>query len=301
MYRGRFAPSPTGPLHFGSLLAAVASYLESATHHGQWLVRMEDVDTPRTVPGAADAILHTLEMFGFEWDGEIMYQSHRSDVYADALKKLQNESLIYPCSCSRREIADSATHGIDGLVYPGTCRHSPAVEKEQYAWRISVDTCDISFEDEIQGTLTQELSRDVGDFVLKRADGIFTYQLAVVTDDAAQDITHIVRGADLLDSTSRQIYLQQKLGISTPSYAHIPVAANAHGEKLSKQTLARPLDIENPVLSLSLALEFLGQEPPAKLKHANLGYLWGWARANWQLRKIPSQRSILLDTQEYTL
>ena len=297
MYRGRFAPSPTGPLHFGSLIAAVASYLEARTHNGEWLLRMEDLDTPREVAGAADAILRTLEAFGFEWGGfesnsSVMYQSRRNEAYAAALENLQQQALIYPCACSRKEIADSAIHGIDGLIYPGTCRNGLKASKQAWAWRIKVEDKTITFNDTIQGRVSQNLSRDIGDFVLKRADDSYAYQLAVVVDDAEQGITHVVRGADLLDSTPRQIYLQQKLGTGTPGYAHIPVAANGQGEKLSKQTLAQPVDAQHPAPALWQALDFLGQRPEISLQKANLTTLWEYAKANWNIADIPKQRRI---------
>lgn len=292
MYRGRFAPSPTGPLHFGSLIAAVASYLEAKSHKGEWWLRMEDLDTPRETPGAADAILKALEAFGFEWVGSVMHQSRRFDAYAMALENLQKQTLVYPCACSRKEIADSAMHGIDGLIYPGTCRSGLKADKHAQAWRIRVEDRTIAFDDAIQGPLSQNLSRDIGDFVLKRADGIYAYQLAVVVDDAEQGINHIVRGTDLLDSTPRQIYLQQKLGVDTPNYAHIPVAANQQGEKLSKQTLAQPVDAQNPVPALWQALDFLGQQPEISLQKANLTTLWDYARQQWDIGSIAKQRSI---------
>ena len=288
MYRGRFAPSPTGPLHFGSLIAAVASYLEAKSHQGEWLLRMEDLDTPREMPGAAGAILKTLEAFGFEWDSSVMHQSRRHEAYAAALENLKNQALVYPCSCSRKEIADSAIHGIDGLIYPGTCRNGLMTDQQALAWRIKVEDRAIAFDDAIQGRISQNLSHDIGDFVLKRADGIYAYQLAVVADDAEQGITHVVRGADLLDSTPRQIYLQQKLGVDTPDYAHIPVATNQQGEKLGKQTLAQPVDTQGPVSALWLALSFLGQQPPEKMPYSSLQDAWAWAIENWQLSNIPS-------------
>ena len=290
MYRGRFAPSPTGPLHFGSLIAAVASYLEARAHRGEWLLRMEDLDTPREMPGAADAILRALVTFGFEWDGPVVYQSHRLEAYAEALLYLQDKGLIYPCACSRKEIADSAPYGIDGLVYPGTCRNGLAAGKTARAWRVKVDAQLITFDDAIQGTLSQDLSKDIGDFVLKRADGLYAYQLAVVVDDIAQGITDVVRGADLLDSTPRQMYLQQALNFPMLAYAHIPVAANAQGEKLSKQTQATALNAEKPVMLLWQALHFLGQQPPQALQQASLNTLWDWATTHWQPSKIPRQR-----------
>ena len=295
MYQGRFAPSPTGPLHFGSLIAAVASYLEAKAQQGKWLLRMEDVDKPREMPSAADAIINGLEMFGFEWDGSIVYQSQRLEAYAEALIKLQNKGLVYPCACSRKEIADSALLGIDGLIYPGICRNGLAAGKTARAWRIMVADHTLTFNDAIQGVVRQNLSKDIGDFVLKRADGFYAYQLAVVADDAEQGITHVLRGADLLDSTPRQMYLQQALDYPQPSYAHVPVAANSRGEKLSKQTMAQALNIEKRALELWDALDFLGQQPPAALQQANLKTLWDWAKAHWSLANIPQQRSLIVN------
>lgn len=290
LYRGRFAPSPTGPLHFGSLVAAVGSYLEAKSHDGAWLVRMEDLDPPREMPGAADAILNTLDAYGFEWDGPVLYQSTRSELYEAALAKLRQDGLLYPCACTRKEIADSALPGIEGPVYPGTCRDGLADGRVPRAWRVRVDAADIAFEDAVQGRIRQNLADDIGDFVLKRADGYYAYQLAVVLDDAAQAISHVVRGADLLDSTPRQIYLQRLLGLPTPHYAHLPVAVNAAGEKLSKQTLAAPLDIARPVPALWQALHFLGQQPAAELHAADLPDLWQWAQSRWRLADVPSRR-----------
>lgn len=289
-YRGRFAPSPTGPLHFGSLVAAVGSYLEAKSHNGTWLVRMEDLDPPREMPGAADAILKALEAYGFEWDEPVLYQSQRSEYYEAALAKLRQDGQLYACACTRKELADSALQGIEGPIYPGTCRGGLADGKTPRAWRVRVNASEIVFEDAIQGTIGQNLAEDVGDFVLKRADGYYAYQLAVVIDDAAQRVSHVVRGADLLDSTPRQIHLQHLLGFPTPDYAHLPVAVNAAGEKLSKQTLAMPLDIGHPVPALHQALCFLGQDAPAELAAGSLPELWQWARAHWCLANIPSCR-----------
>jgi glutamyl-Q tRNA(Asp) synthetase len=207
------------------------------------------------------------------------------------LDTLKRHDLVYPCGCTRKEIADSALHGIEGPVYPGTCRHGLAPGKSARALRVKVQDHETTFDDAVQGRISQNLSRDIGDFVLKRADGYYAYQLAVVVDDAEQGITHIVRGADLLDSTPRQIYLQQLLGASTPQYTHLPVAANAAGEKLSKQTLATPLDMENPIDPLWQALSFLGQRPPKHLVHADLDMLWAWAREHWVLAHVPRART----------
>ncbi len=290
---GRFAPSPTGPLHFGSLIAALASYCEAKTQGGKWLVRMEDLDKPREVAGAADHILKTLETFGFEWDGEVIYQSHRNHLYQEALNQLQAASLIYKCDCSRKEIADSAEHGIDGLIYPGICRHKEALRTPS-ASRVIVDAKPILFTDAIQGSIEQTLAQDVGDFVLKRADGLYAYQLAVVVDDFEQGVTHILRGADLLNSSPRQIYLQQLLRYPTPEYAHIPIANNANNEKLSKQTLAPAIDSSQASTLLKQALAFLGQDPPMDLVQCNPTEILQWAKQHWDIKKIPHQRSIVL-------
>ncbi|MGE5471744.1 MAG: tRNA glutamyl-Q(34) synthetase GluQRS [Bacteroidota bacterium] len=294
-YRGRFAPSPSGPLHFGSLVAALGSCLDARTQGGEWLVRMEDVDTPRNVPGAADNILATLDAFGFEWDGPVLWQSRRLAAYDEALERLRAAGLVYGCACSRREIADSALQpAIDGgLVYPGTCRGGLPPGRPARAWRLRVDNQETAFIDRLQGRLDQRLERDVGDFVLRRADGHFAYQLAVVVDDEFQGITDIVRGADLLASTPRQIWLQRCLGYATPSYAHLPVASNAAGEKLSKQTLAPALDAAQASRSLVLALRFLGQAAPGELAAAPVAEVWAWARAHWSFAAIPRQRSVI--------
>lgn len=295
-YRGRFAPSPTGPLHFGSLVAAVGSYLDALAHGGEWLVRIEDVDTPRNVPGADADILRTLENFGFEWQGEVLYQSTRGEAYAAALDQLTAAGLAYGCACSRKEIADSATRpAIDGgLAYPGTCRHGLPVGRAARAWRLRVDDAPLAFEDRLQGTLRQCLESDLGDFVLRRADGLWAYQLAVTVDDEFQQISDVVRGADLLASTPRQIHLQRCLGYATPRYAHLPVAANSAGEKLSKQTLARALDGSRAVAELVSALRFLGQKVPQNLVAASVADVWAWARAHWDFAAIPRQRAIIL-------
>ena len=307
-YVGRFAPSPTGPLHFGSLVAAVASYCDAKAHAGKWLLRMEDLDKPREAPGAADTILRQLEVFGFEWDDEVIYQSKRDSFYAEALNHLHNQALIYPCTCTRKEIAASSNaQGIEGLIYAKTCQ--PKFNQKQNtpqasihaAYRAIVLDKNVTFLDAIQGSITQNLARDVGDFIVKRADGLFAYQLAVVVDDAAQGVTHIVRGADLLDSTPRQIYLQQKLNFDTPHYAHVPIATNNAGEKLSKQCRAEAIDISSETHSrfaasqLLEALRFLGQQPPPAIKNAALAEIWLWAIANWKQDCVPKQRKIMVN------
>jgi glutamyl-Q tRNA(Asp) synthetase len=291
-YRGRFAPSPTGPLHFGSLVAAVGSYLEAKSRGGEWLVRMEDLDPPREQPGAADAILRTLEACGMGWDGKLMYQSQRTEFYRAALARLETQGLVYPCACTRREIADSAL-GLDGaLIYPGTCRNGVAPGKTPRATRVRVDHERIEFDDALQGKLSQDLAAEVGDFVLLRADGLHAYQLAVVVDDAEQRITDVVRGADLLDSTPRQIYLQRLLNLRTPHYLHLPAAVNAAGEKLSKQTRAAPVDECDPVPALAQVMDYLGQAPPAQLRRTPLAEFWRWALVHWDPARIPRRRSL---------
>lgn len=280
-YRGRFAPSPTGHLHFGSLVAAVGSYLEARRHNGSWLVRMEDLDPPRATPGATDGILRTLETYGFEWDETVLFQSKRTAAYAAALDRLHAAGAVYPCACSRKEVADSGIGGLEGPVYPGTCRAGLRQGRAARTWRVHTRAAVVAFSDLLQGEVSQQLGRDIGDFVLKRGDGLFAYQLAVVVDDAAQGITHVMRGSDLLLSTPRQIHLQGLLGLPTPAYAHLPVAVNTAGKKLSKQTRARALNTTDPVPTLWRALQFLGQNPPSELRRAALRELWQWAQRHW--------------------
>ncbi|HET7175422.1 MAG TPA: tRNA glutamyl-Q(34) synthetase GluQRS [Gammaproteobacteria bacterium] len=281
-YTGRYAPSPTGPLHFGSLVAAVGSYLDARSQGGRWLLRMEDLDKPREMPGATDGILRTLEAFRFQWDGAVLYQSRRADAYEAALDRLASDGAVFPCACSRREIADSGLNGLEGPIYPGTCRHGLPPGRRAQALRLRVPDESLSFEDGLQGTVRQNLAQDVGDFIVRRADGAHAYQLAVVVDDAHQGITHVVRGADLLLSTPRQLLLQQLLGLSTPAYLHLPVAVNRVGEKLSKQTHAVALDEQRRGPTLWQALSFLQQSPPGELRDASIEEIWVWAVANWR-------------------
>jgi glutamyl-Q tRNA(Asp) synthetase len=279
MYVGRFAPSPTGPLHFGSLVAALASYIEARRAKGKWLVRMEDLDKPREQPGAADAILRALDAFGLHWDGAVAYQSRRTQAYRDALERLKAHT--YPCGCTRSEIADSAL-AVDGArVYGGHCRAGLPPGKTARTIRIKAEG-DIRFIDRVQGAQAQQLERDVGDFVLWRAGGQFAYQLAVVVDDADQGVTDVVRGADLLDSTARQIHLQRLLGCTTPRYLHVPVAVNAAGEKLSKQTGAEPIDVVRKGDALRRAFAFLGQAETDDLAEG---------LRNWNASRIPASRA----------
>jgi glutamyl-Q tRNA(Asp) synthetase len=294
-YRGRFAPSPTGPLHFGSLVAAVGSYLDARANDGEWLVRIEDTDIPRTAPGAADGILRTLEGFGFEWDGEVVLQSQRLDRYHSELVRLQLAGLVYPCSCSRSEIATSAArHSVDGgLLYPGTCRAGLRDGAAARAWRLRVPDQEFVFQDRIQGEARQNLEHDVGDFILLRADGQYAYQIAAVIDDAAQGVNSVVRGVDLLDSTARQIWLLRCLGLPVPCYAHLPVAINPAGEKLSKQTRAPAVNPAQGVGMLSRVLRFLGQPVPEEMEKMPLDDFWRWAIGAWNLSRVPAVRAIL--------
>ncbi|MES3007741.1 MAG: tRNA glutamyl-Q(34) synthetase GluQRS [Pseudomonadota bacterium] len=286
-YIGRFAPSPSGPLHFGSLVAALASYLDARSAQGQWLLRMEDLDPAREPPAAAGQILSTLELFGLYWDGPVVYQSKRLEAYADALANLQSRDLIYSCDCSRQQI-----QAIGG-VYDNRCRRR-GLPPTAGALRVIVPDDSCRFLDAIQGAQQQHLLRECGDFVLRRKDGLFAYQLAVVVDDAWQNITHIVRGSDLLDSTPRQLYLQRLLGYPTPQYAHIPVAVNDSGQKLSKQHFAAPLDLQHPNVQLLAALRFLGQNPSPDLTRASPAELLAWGVMHWDIQAVPKLATIPL-------
>ncbi|MEP6702179.1 MAG: tRNA glutamyl-Q(34) synthetase GluQRS [Betaproteobacteria bacterium] len=285
-YVGRFAPSPTGPLHFGSLIAALASYADARAAAGTWLLRIEDLDPPREPAGAADQIVRTLERYGFQWDGAVMYQSQREPAYLAAFERLRLMDSIFPCRCSRLQLRRGKTGAGGEQVYPGTCRETVPRGAGPQAWRVKVDGTPVTFADRIQGTQAQVLSRDIGDFVVRRADQRWAYQLAVVVDDSEQRITDIVRGADLLTSTPRQIWLQRQLGVPTPAYAHVPVVVNAIGEKLSKQTRASALAMTNPETALLAAWQFLGQRPPDS-RPDDPQQFWDWAIPRWDLRAVP--------------
>lgn len=277
--RGRFAPSPSGHLHFGSLVAALGSWLRVRSLGGSWIVRMEDIDTLRCIDGAAEHILATLAEFGLESDEPVVRQSDRLPLYESALQKLEATGCVYACHCSRNDLA--ALHGI----HPSECVHS--VRTSMPAWRMRAGTQVISFQDGIHGSIRQQLDHEVGDFVLRRADGMFTYQLSVVVDDADQGINEIVRGADLLDSTPRQIHLQQRLNLPTPHYLHLPLALDAQGRKLSKQDRDRPVDGSNPLPALREALAFLGQPIPAA---ASVDALLQTAAREFNVAAIPAIR-----------
>ena len=279
-YIGRFAPTPSGHLHFGSLVAALASYLDARSVGGRWLMRMEDLDPPREEPGAQAAILNALESYGFEWDGEMVRQSDRHDAYAEVLNRLLNHGLAYACTCSRKQL--EPYHGI----YPGFCRNAGHDTKDA-AIRLRVPELEYHFIDRVQGEYRQHLGREVGDFVIRRRDGLYAYQLAVVLDDAWQGVTDIVRGADLLDSTPRQLYLQELLGLPQPRYLHIPLITQPDGHKLGKSYRSPPLTEDQATPLLLRALRALGQKPGAELAYASPREVLNWGIAHWDAVLIP--------------
>jgi glutamyl-Q tRNA(Asp) synthetase len=295
-YIGRFAPSPTGPLHFGSLLAAIASYLEAISQHGRWILRIEDIDPPREQRGATDAIVAALEAYGFEWDGPVRYQSHNAPRHRQAISRLMDAGHAYRCGCSRQALAE-APSGPMGRIYPGTCR--TGTRSRRTAVRVRTDNVPVSFHDLLQGTRTTRLEAESGDFIIERRDRLVAYHLAVVIDDFEQGISQIVRGVDLLDSTPRQIYLQRLLGYPTPGYAHIPVAVNSSGQKLSKTTGASALPLDRPGQTLFAALRALQQGPPDGLATAGVATLWQWAVEHWALDRLLCRRTVPEPPQPY--
>ena len=287
-YIGRFAPSPSGLLHLGSLVAAVGSYLQSKANMGEWLVRIEDLDPPREIAGATDAILQSLEAHGLHWDKDITYQSERTEIYQEVLDQLLHSHNAYPCSCSRKEVAALAQTGELGMIYPGTCRNGPTqTTRAHFSYRLRTKNAYIAFDDIRLGRRSQHLRREIGDFVIKRTDGYFAYQLAVVVDDALQGMTEIVRGEDLLPNTPRQIYLQIILGYPTPRYLHLPLVTNSRGQKLCKQHHAPALDNAKASENIVTALRFLGHTPPDFLSSAEPVELLDWATQNWEPEKLP--------------
>ncbi|MBT8078507.1 MAG: tRNA glutamyl-Q(34) synthetase GluQRS [Gammaproteobacteria bacterium] len=288
-YVGRFAPSPTGPLHFGSLLAAIASYLQARAHNGRWLLRIEDIDPPREQQGADRLIVATLEAYGFEWDGPVTYQSNNERRHREVLDELLKRGVAYPCACSRRDLAGAPT-GPLGAIYPGTCRSG--CNAEETAVRVLTHDRRITFHDGLQGHYGQRLESESGDFVIWRRDGLVAYHLAVVVDDHDQGVTEIVRGIDLLDSTPRQIHLQQLCGFATPRYVHIPVATNPDGQKLSKLTGAAAIDAQHPAETLVSALRVLRQKPPGNLASASLQEIWRWATGHWTLTPLAGRKTV---------
>lgn len=289
-YVGRFAPSPTGPLHFGSLVAAVASYLQARVNDGLWLLRIEDIDPPREQPGASKEIISALECYGFEWDGDVTFQSKSREAHEAALAALIERDLAYRCQCSRRDLVD-APRGPLGIIYPGTCRRG--CDAKEVAIRLRTNDSEIAFDDILQGLIAQHLESESGDFIIRRRDGLIAYHLAVVVDDECQGVTQIVRGIDLLDSTPRQIWLQQSLGYRTPSYAHIPVITHADGDKLSKLTGAPGILLRDIEKTLVEALSALQQQPPPELAQSTREEIWSWAIKNWQLGKISGREAIV--------
>lgn len=284
-YVGRFAPSPTGRLHFGSLVAAVGSYLQARHYQGRWLLRIEDLDPPRQVAGSVEAILRDLHEYGMQPDETPIYQSDRDPAYLAALQRLLNDGLAFPCACSRKQLRDQA-------IYPGTCRDGMADGRKGRSVRLRVDPVTVCFNDRIQGARRQALAGEVGDFIIRRGDGLFAYQLAVVVDDAWQGITEVVRGADLIDSTPRQIYLFRRLGLPEPAFAHLPVVTDDNGRKLSKRDGDDPLDRLDPAQNLRLALVTLGHPPPSGLNR--LEALWSWALAHWSPARVPAAERLPL-------
>jgi glutamyl-Q tRNA(Asp) synthetase len=280
---GRFAPSPTGSLHFGSLVSAVGSYLEAKSVGGSWLLRVEDIDPPREVTGSSEEIINDLHRFGMHAGEPALYQSSRTRAYQDAVDKLLETGKAYPCACSRKDLPSSG-------IYPGTCRNGIPAAKDPRAIRFRVGSTICEFNDKVQGLITESSAITCGDFIIKRADGLYAYQLAVVVDDEFQGITQVVRGADLLDSTCRQISLQKALGIEQPDYMHLPVALSADRKKLSKRDQTDPIRHQDPAYAVRQALYFLGQKPPADL---SMQALWVWALEHWDSTRIPSQKEII--------
>lgn len=284
-YIGRFAPTPSGYLHFGSLVAALASYLDARHVGGRWLLRMEDLDPPREMPGAQDAILRSLETYGFEWDGELVRQSERHAEYTALIERLFAQGLAYACTCSRKQLEGC------GGIYPGTCRDAGHADHDA-AIRLRVPGLEYRFVDRVQGEFRQHLGREVGDFVIRRRDGLFAYQLAVVLDDAWQGVTDVVRGADLLDSTPRQLYLQELLGLPQPRYLHVPLIIQPDGHKLGKRYRSPPLPADQATPLLARALRALGQQPPAGLAAATPREALAWGIAHWDATRIPRSRTL---------
>lgn len=284
-YVGRFAPTPSGLLHFGSLLAALASFLDARAAGGRWLLRMEDLDAPREAPGARDAILRSLEAHALHWDGEVLAQQARLDAYREVVERLLRQGLAYPCICSRKQL-----EGLPG-PYPGLCRNA-CHATDNAAVRLRVPELEYRFTDRVQGDYRQHLGRDVGDFIIRRRDGVFAYQLAVVLDDAWQGVTDVVRGADLLDSTPRQLYLQELLGLPQPRYLHVPLIVQPDGHKLGKRYRSPPLPPEQAAHQLLRALRALGQAPDRALEGSLPGTILDWAVAHWNAAAIPRQPTL---------
>ncbi|MCW8983241.1 MAG: tRNA glutamyl-Q(34) synthetase GluQRS [Gammaproteobacteria bacterium] len=298
LYRGRFAPSPTGPLHFGSLVTAVGSYLQARSCNGEWLLRIEDLDPPREQKGAAEHIIKTLDSYGFEWDGAVSYQSQRHELYQNALEQLIDNGHCFSCRCSRKKIHQHTEElGLNPHIYPGICRDNVVTDLTTDAIRVRVLNQHIHFDDLLQREQRVGLVDEVGDFILKRADGLYAYQLAVTVDDAEQKISEVVRGIDLLSSTPHQYYLQELLNYPHPNYFHLPVVNNQQGEKLSKQTYAKAIEVDDASKNLVQALLFLGQAPEAALARATVQEIWSWALENWQTGSIPPHSRTMIESE----
>ena len=291
-YIGRFAPTPTGPLHSGSLVAALASFLDARSAQGKWLVRIENSDPPREQPGASSEILRALEAHHLYWDDHATYQSQRTAIYKAATNTLLSQQLAYYCRCSRQQLKGHA-------IYPGTCRQQLTPASSPTAIRVLCNDINIDFYDRIQGPQSHPMSREVGDFIIYRKDDLPAYQLATAVVDAEQGITHVMRGCDLLDSTPRQMYLHYLLGMKSPNYAHIPVLAKKDGQKLSKQNLATPLNLKNCKGNLLQALSFLQQTPPSSLKNHNIDEILNWASCHWSAKNIPPIAAIKKDHPDF--
>jgi len=274
-------------------MAALASFLQARAHGGAWRLRIDDLDTPRVKPGAARQILRTLELFGLCWDGPVLYQSTRSAAYADALRRLRSRGCLFDCGCSRRETR-TGPPGLEGPIYPGTCRHGMPVGRQARSVRIRAPDAVMTVADRVQGRYRQNLARDIGDFVLRRADGFVAYQLATVVDDAAQGVREVVRGADLLSSTPRQLLLHQALAQPVPAYAHVPVLMNPAGRKLSKSHGAMALDLSQRERQLVQMLELLGQQPEVGLEEASLDRIMAWAIAHLDIAAVPARRTMAM-------
>jgi glutamyl-Q tRNA(Asp) synthetase len=292
---GRFAPSPTGPLHLGSIYTALAGFLQARSQQGLWLLRIDDLDSPRNVKGSADSILKTLEAFGLYWDGDVYYQSRHIDIYNDVISDLQTNKLIYPCTCSRKTLTAGDRGQSQSDVYPGICRERQTLPDVPYALRIKTDKRIITFQDKLQGPVSHNLAEQDGDFIVKRKDRIIAYQFAVVIDDDLQHVNQIVRGFDLLDETPKQIYLQQLLGFHTPGYMHVPVIVDEQGYKLSKQTQAMAVGLTSPHRVIFELLVLLKQNPPIELQQAPVSELLSWAVEHWNPDVLKNAHAVSCD------
>lgn len=286
VYKGRFAPTPSGPAHLGTLFAALASYLQARSMQGEWHVRIDDIDPPREVPGAADSILATLENFCLDWDGPVVYQSQRRDAYEEALQQLEHQGDSFECSCSRKLISEQARIGPNGMIYPGTCRQGVTDDSRPRSVRLATHDHNITVEDRLQGSYSLHMQADVGDFVIRRADGLIAYHLATVVDDALDAFTEIVRGKDQLSLTPMHIDLQRRLGLPTPDYAHLPLITNSQGVKLGKSTCATPVDNLPAKEVWRTLLEGLQLEPEEALLEEAAETILEWAINHWQLDRV---------------